>query len=353
MENSNESWKNDLISFPIWGRAMGVPVDLLTTNNTMRMAARAGEVITVNNSDISKMVADGFFRFRVWMSIKKLVCPGFSLPFAGKKLWIAFKYDELPYMCFKCGKIGHSIKDCNQDPVTMKGEENEVVNAYGIWLKSENSCRDGFQGHRLSMENQSSQGDHTHKKTMGVTHGTVISNSFGPLEDTIGGVDKMIADLEVQQESMENIKDGGTMPMIQAKDKISSDRAHEGINATWEDGGRGKRRMVDNLEFSGYEKAKKSNTSLPKDISDNDLFNVPISYSMEAHNLEGSTPFVVGSNSKEMSKENRRKVSVKKDSKAKKGKMEGKVAGVSQMGDLAATKNMEEAHPEVQGRLQQ
>uniref|UniRef100_A0A803PR37 CCHC-type domain-containing protein n=1 Tax=Cannabis sativa TaxID=3483 RepID=A0A803PR37_CANSA len=101
------------------------------------MAAKTGEVITVNNSDISKMVADGFFRFRVWMSIKKPVCPGFSLSFAGKKMWIAFKYDELPYMCFKCGMIGHCYKECHQEPVTMAGEGNEVVNAYGTWLKSE------------------------------------------------------------------------------------------------------------------------------------------------------------------------------------------------------------------------
>ncbi|KAF4398351.1 hypothetical protein G4B88_025330 [Cannabis sativa] len=64
MENSNESWKNDLTNFPIWGKAMGVPIDFLTKNNTVRMANKAGEVIQVQNSDVSKMVADGFFRFR-------------------------------------------------------------------------------------------------------------------------------------------------------------------------------------------------------------------------------------------------------------------------------------------------
>ncbi|KAF4372652.1 hypothetical protein F8388_009569 [Cannabis sativa] len=65
MENSNESWKHDLTSFPIWGRAWDVPIDLLTINNTVRMAAKAGEVIIVQNSDVSKMVADGFFKFRI------------------------------------------------------------------------------------------------------------------------------------------------------------------------------------------------------------------------------------------------------------------------------------------------
>ncbi|KAF4358240.1 hypothetical protein G4B88_030544 [Cannabis sativa] len=260
MENSNESWNNDLINFPIWGRALGVPIDLLTTNNARKMAAKTGEVITVNNSDISKMVADGFFRFR-------------------------------------------------------------VVNAYGTWLKSESSCRDRFQGHQLSMDNQKLQGNHTTKQAMGVTHDTVIHNSFGPLEDTLKGVEKMITDLESQQESMATIKDGGKIQMIQAKDKISSDKVQERENVTWDDNGRGKRRMVDNMEFTGYEKTKKSNTSMATTIPENNLFNVPISYSMEAQNLEGSASFVVGSNSKEMSKENRRKVSVKKDSKAKKGKI--------------------------------
>uniref|UniRef100_A0A803PQK5 DUF4283 domain-containing protein n=1 Tax=Cannabis sativa TaxID=3483 RepID=A0A803PQK5_CANSA len=272
MENSNESWNNDLINFPIWGRASGVPIDLLTTNNTRKMAAKTGEVITVNNSDISKMVADGFFRFGFGCQ-SKAVCP--VLTRLSAKRW----------------------------------EGNEVVNAYGTWLKSESSCRDGFQGHQFSLDNQKLQGNHTIKKAMGATHDT----------------------------------EGGKIQMIQAKDKISSDKVQERVNVTWDDNGRGKRRMVDNMEFTGYEKTKKSNTSMATTIPENNLFNVPISYSMEAQNLEGSASFVVGSNSKEMSKENRRKVSVKKDSKAKKGKVEGKVDGTSQMGDLATTKNTEEA----------
>uniref|UniRef100_A0A803QD63 Reverse transcriptase n=1 Tax=Cannabis sativa TaxID=3483 RepID=A0A803QD63_CANSA len=139
MENSNESWKNDLTNFPIWGKAMGVPIDFLTKNNTVRMANKAGEVIQVQNSDVSKMVADGFFRFRVWMSINKPVCLGFPLLYSGKKIWIAFKYEESPFMCFKCGRIGHSFKDCNKEPIKITGDENEEAAAYGVWLKADNS----------------------------------------------------------------------------------------------------------------------------------------------------------------------------------------------------------------------
>uniref|UniRef100_A0A803QMW3 Uncharacterized protein n=1 Tax=Cannabis sativa TaxID=3483 RepID=A0A803QMW3_CANSA len=71
MENSNESWKHDLTSFPIWGRAWDVPIDLLTINNTVRMAAKAGEVITVHNSDVSKMEEgkEGTAAYGKWLKV--------------------------------------------------------------------------------------------------------------------------------------------------------------------------------------------------------------------------------------------------------------------------------------------
>uniref|UniRef100_A0A803PRV4 CCHC-type domain-containing protein n=1 Tax=Cannabis sativa TaxID=3483 RepID=A0A803PRV4_CANSA len=208
MENSNESWKNDLTSFPIWGRAWGVPIDLLTTNNAVRMEAKAGEVITVQNSDISKMVADGFFRFRIWMSINKPVCPGFPLPCSGQKKWIAFQYEELPFMCFKCGRIGHCIKDCHQDPIMVQEEGTECTAAYGKWLKAGDIGREESQG--------------------------------------------------------------------------KSD-----------DGSRGKHRIVEDYGDLGYGKLKKSATVLSKEIQDQTLYNIPVSYAQEAHILDGSTPFVL------------------------------------------------------------
>ncbi|KAF4381221.1 hypothetical protein G4B88_015487 [Cannabis sativa] len=42
MGNSSESWKNGLNVFPIWGRALGVPIDYPTKKNTSRLASMAG-----------------------------------------------------------------------------------------------------------------------------------------------------------------------------------------------------------------------------------------------------------------------------------------------------------------------
>uniref|UniRef100_A0A803P912 Reverse transcriptase n=1 Tax=Cannabis sativa TaxID=3483 RepID=A0A803P912_CANSA len=180
MGNSNESWKNDLTVFPIWGKALGVPIDYLTEKNTLRLASMAGSVITVQNSDVSRMVADGFFRFQVWMSITKAVCPGYLLPCNGTKKWVAFKYDELPFMCFRCGWIGHSQKDCSLDIKEITGENGTTAMAYRTWLKVENGVKDGFHGvkggntEEVISQKQSPQG---------VTRPTLnlcIGNSFDP-----------------------------------------------------------------------------------------------------------------------------------------------------------------------------
>ncbi|KAF4352671.1 hypothetical protein F8388_002906 [Cannabis sativa] len=87
-----------------------------------------------------------------------------------------------------------------------------------------------------------------------------------------------------------------------------------------DEGNRGKRRIVEDYGDVGYGKLKKLTTTVPKDTQDQELYNVPVSYDQEAKIMEEAIPFVVGSCSKNVAKENRRKVAVKKDSRARKGK---------------------------------
>ncbi|KAF4396742.1 hypothetical protein F8388_004710 [Cannabis sativa] len=255
MENSNESWKHDLTSFPIWGRAYGVPIDLLTINNIVRMVAKAGEP----------------------------VCLGFPLPCSGKKKWIAFKYDELPFMCFKCGRIGHSHKDCHQDPITISEDGNEVTDAYGIWLKVDNGPAIGLE------------------KTP--TPATALSS----LGDTRIGVTNMRDESKAKQDHLKQSIEGGSISLPRMSGMQSGDIEIGENQIRSDDGSRGKRRIVEDYGDSGYGKLKKSTTVLSKEFQEHDLFNIPISYSQEAQVLEGSTTFAVGSGSKDLAKENRRK----------------------------------------------
>uniref|UniRef100_A0A803QCP7 Reverse transcriptase n=1 Tax=Cannabis sativa TaxID=3483 RepID=A0A803QCP7_CANSA len=127
------------------------------------------------------------------------------------------------------------VKDCNKEPIKITGDENEEVAAYGVWVKVDNGCRDGFQGKILGMEQYDPKGDPSNQKING----------------------------------LENV----------TKDKS--------------------------------------------------LYDIPISYAQEAQFLNEAMTFAVGSGLKELAKEHRRKVSVKKDSKEKKGKIEGSPVAMS------------------------
>lgn len=58
----------------------------------------------------------------------------------GDKTVVAFKYERLVGLCFRCGTLGHDEKGC-KFPLEMVGGENP----YGEWMKA------GFRGSQGNM----------------------------------------------------------------------------------------------------------------------------------------------------------------------------------------------------------
>ncbi|MBA0624017.1 hypothetical protein Godav_009430, partial [Gossypium davidsonii] len=52
------------------------------------------------------------------------------------KVWIPFKYENLPLFCFGCGRMGHGLSNCTQIPPEKKSKVSENP-PYSVALKAE------------------------------------------------------------------------------------------------------------------------------------------------------------------------------------------------------------------------
>ncbi|KAF4365088.1 hypothetical protein G4B88_018268 [Cannabis sativa] len=130
-------WEEELKRFPLTGRVLNLPTKSITRNNMLRLASMAGEVIEIQKEEVTKITMNGFFWFKVWVSIDNPLCPGFLFPNSGAKIWLPFRYERLPYMCFSCGRIGHDFRSCEKHPVTFLDGNGSSSQAYGAWMKVE------------------------------------------------------------------------------------------------------------------------------------------------------------------------------------------------------------------------
>ena len=51
--------------------------------------------------------------------------------FDGERLWLSFRYERLPTVCFICGKLGYDNKYC-----PMSKDWRSVCPQYGDWLRA-------------------------------------------------------------------------------------------------------------------------------------------------------------------------------------------------------------------------
>nr|POE62312.1 uncharacterized protein CFP56_72888 [Quercus suber] len=73
-----------------------------------------------------------FMRVRVELEIDKPLRRGAYIASSeGERLWLTFKYERLPTVCFICGKLGHDKKHC-----PTSGVWQTACLQYGDWLRA-------------------------------------------------------------------------------------------------------------------------------------------------------------------------------------------------------------------------
>ena len=77
-----------------------------------------------------------FMRIRVLVDTSQPLCRGRKICLEdGKVGWVRFKYERLPNLCYWCGLLTHSDKDCDLW-VQSRGSLTESDQQYGGWLRA-------------------------------------------------------------------------------------------------------------------------------------------------------------------------------------------------------------------------
>ena len=131
-------WKKGLtstnISFthsPFWVQIWGLPFEHMSQDVGEEIGSKFGKFIEVDRCSWQSCQAK-FMRVRVELEIDKPLRRGAYIASSeDERLWLMFKYEMLPTVCFICGKLGHDKKH-----FPTAGNWQTACHQYGDWLRA-------------------------------------------------------------------------------------------------------------------------------------------------------------------------------------------------------------------------
>ena len=79
----------------------------------------------------------GFMKVRVLIDITQPLCRGRVICLEDdKELWVSFKYERLPNLCYWCGRLTHNDRDCELW-LDSEGTLEEADKKYGLWIRAQ------------------------------------------------------------------------------------------------------------------------------------------------------------------------------------------------------------------------
>ena len=116
---------------PFWVQVYDIPFRFANKVVAKGICSGIGEVCP---SDFSVMEGGDFMRMQVILDISKPLSCGRKITLdEGSIGWVSFKYERLPNICYWCGYITHSDKDCDLW-VDSEGTLPVEARQYGAWL---------------------------------------------------------------------------------------------------------------------------------------------------------------------------------------------------------------------------
>ncbi|KAF4364770.1 hypothetical protein F8388_018446 [Cannabis sativa] len=122
---------------PMWVNVESIPPFYWNLSNLQEIAAKASPVHEPPQG-IEDAVGLSTLRFKATIDIHKPIFCGFFLRRQKlKDLWIQYKYEKLPKLCFKCGILSHEQSSCIKAPTVVKDNLGNYYPLYGLWLRND------------------------------------------------------------------------------------------------------------------------------------------------------------------------------------------------------------------------
>jgi hypothetical protein len=118
-----------------WVQLRDLPMKGMNEETATRIGKAMGVLEEIDIPD-NGFTWGEFMRIRVRMDItkpllrRKLVKLGKDPP-----IWISLRYEKLPTFCYKCGRLGHSDRECREQQWKEASKGGDVM-AYGPWLRA-------------------------------------------------------------------------------------------------------------------------------------------------------------------------------------------------------------------------
>ncbi|KAF4383802.1 hypothetical protein F8388_023494 [Cannabis sativa] len=121
---------------PMWVNVESIPPFYWNLSNLKEMAAKASLVHELP-SGIEDAVGLSTLRFRATIDINKpIFCSFFLRRQKLKDLWIQYKYEKLPKICFKCGVLSHEHGSFFKAPTVVKDSLGNYYPLYCTWVRN-------------------------------------------------------------------------------------------------------------------------------------------------------------------------------------------------------------------------
>ena len=123
---------------PFWVQIWGIPFELMIEETGKAVGDKIGKLLEVDKRSWQLDQAK-YMRVRVEIPLNKPLQRGrYLLNGEGEKVWVTFKYERLPTVCYKCGILGHDDRHCEE-----LGLEQVTEYQYDDWIRANGNSKGG------------------------------------------------------------------------------------------------------------------------------------------------------------------------------------------------------------------